>query len=358
MAQPEAAVERSAAAWKTAIIVVAVILVGFAAWALKAILSPFVLAVFLLLMIDGVARAIRDRVPGFPERLAMPAALVTIVAFFLLTIWMVADTSTQFVGQAGGYEKRLNDLLGQFAGRFGLRVTPTIGGLLQQANPARLAGVAAKAVQDVASGAFVVLIYLGFLVASRSGFVAKGSKLFTSAESRVEAERIFKRIRRGVEGYVWVQTVAGLMIAVPSGVLMLGLGLSHAVFWAFLIFVVSYIPVIGGAVGTILPPLFGLAEFPTLVQPIVLFVGLQVIGFVVGSVIQPRMQGTSLNVDPVVVFLALAFWGALWGLIGAFLSTPLTVMAMAILAQFSSTRWIAVLLSSNGEPYSDAEPDA
>ena len=355
MAEPEAAPERSAAAWKTAIIVVAVILVGFAAWALKAILSPFVLAVFLLLMIDGVARAIRDRIPGVPERLAMPTALIVIVAFFLLTLWMVADTTTQFVAQAGAYEKRLNDLLGQFAGRFGMTVPPTIGGLLQKANPARLAGGAARGVQDVASGAFVVLIYLGFLVASRSGFVAKGAKLFRSPEARAEAERIFKRIRRGVEGYVWVQTVTGLMIAVPAGVLMLGVGLSHAVFWAFLIFVASYIPVLGGAVGTILPPVFGLLEFPSLVQPVVLFVGLQVIGFVVGSVIQPRMQGTSLNVDPVVVFLGLAFWGALWGLVGAFLSTPLTVMAMAILAQFSSTRWISVLLSSNGEPYPDAE---
>ena len=355
MAEADASSARSASAWKTAIIVVAVILVGFAAWALKAILSPFVLAVFLLLMIDGVARALRDRVPGVPEKLAMPLALIVIVAFFLLTIWMVADNTTQFVGQAGAYEKRLNDLLGQVAGRFGMKIPPTIGGLFQQLNPARFAGAAAKGVQDVASGAFVVLIYLGFLVASRNGFVAKGAKLFRTAESRTEAERIFKRIRQGVEGYVWVQTVAGLMLAVPAGLLMLALGLSHAVFWAFLIFVASYIPVIGGAVGTILPPVFGLLEFPSLVQPIVLFVGLQVIGFVVGSVIQPRMQGTSLNVDPVVVFLSLAFWGAMWGLVGAFLSTPLTVMAMAILAQFSPTRWISVLLSSNGEPYPETE---
>jgi predicted PurR-regulated permease PerM len=55
----------------------------------------------------------------------------------------------------------------------------------------------------------------------------------------------------------------------------------------------------------------------------------------------------------VAVFLSLAFWSTLWGLTGAFLSTPLTVMGMAILAQFSQTRWISVLLSSNGEPYPD-----
>jgi AI-2 transport protein TqsA len=339
------------APWKTGILIMTVIVAGFAAWALKSILAPFVLAVFLLLMIDGVARAIRDRIRGFPSRLAMPAAMILIVAFFLLTIWMVADNAAQFIGQTNEYEKRLNNLLELGAGRFGLKVTPTVAGLFQQMNPARFAGSAAKSVQDIASGAFVVLIYLGFLAASRGGFVKKGGKLFQSGDAKDEAERIFKRIREGVEGYVWVQTVAGLMIAVPAGVLMLALGLSHAIFWAFLIFVASYIPVIGGAIGTILPPIFALLEFPTLVQPIAIFAGLQLVGFVVGSVIQPRMQGTSLNVDPVVVFLGLAFWSLLWGLTGAFLSTPLTVMIMAICAQFASSRWIAVLLSSNGEPY-------
>ncbi len=346
---------QSAAAWKTGLVVICVILVGFTAWALKSILSPFVLAVFLLLMIDGVARALRDRIPRFPARLALPAALILIVAVFLLTIWMVADTTTQFVGQAAGYEKRLNDLLGAVAGRLRLKVPPTIGGLLQQLNPARFIGGAAKGVQDIASGAFVVLIYLGFLVASRAGFVKKARKLFVSPSASDEAQGIFKRIRQGVEGYVWVQTVAGLLIAVPAGVLMVVLGLSHAVFWAFLIFVASYVPVIGGAIGTTLPAVFALLEFPGLGQPIILFIGLQVIGFLVGSIIQPRMLGNSLNLDPVVIFLSLAFWGALWGLTGAFLSTPLTVTAMAILAQFPSTGWIAVLLSSDGEPYADTK---
>jgi predicted PurR-regulated permease PerM len=52
--------------------------------------------------------------------------------------------------------------------------------------------------------------------------------------------------------------------------------------------------------------------------------------------------------------LSLAFWGLIWGVPGAFLSTPLTVMAMAVLAEFSPTRWIAVMLSRDGKPYSVA----
>ena len=63
-----------------------------------------------------------------------------------------------------------------------------------------------------------------------------------------------------------------------------------------------------------------------------LVAALQGIFFVVGNVILPRMQGDSLNMDPTVVLLSLAVWGALWGVPGMFLSTPLTV------PQWSSSR--------------------
>ena len=67
------------------------------------------------------------------------------------------------------------------------------------------------------------------------------------------------------------------------------------------------------------------------------------------------MQGDNQNIDPVVVLLALAFWGKVWGVVGMFLSTPLAVMAMAILAEFKGSRWMAILLSGDGEPYADEE---
>ena len=160
----------------------------------------------------------------------------------------------------------------------------------------------------------------------------------------------FHRIRDGVEQYLWVQTITGLMIAGASWAVMLAIGLENALFWAFLIFIASYIPIVGGIVGVAAPPLFALVEFPTIWPALILLAVLQTIQFVVGNVIQPRMQGRSLNMDPVVVLLALAFWGAIWGLPGMFLSTPLTVMAMVILAQFDETRWISVLLSADGDP--------
>ena len=141
------------------------------------------------------------------------------------------------------------------------------------------------------------------------------------------------------------------MIAVAAWVVMMLVRLDNAFFWAFLIFLAAYIPILGGAIGCFLPPLFALVQFPDSFWPaIILFAALQAIFFIVGNVILPRMQGDSLNMDPTVVLLSLAVWGALWGVPGMFLSTPLTVAVMLILSQFEGSRWIAILLSEDGDP--------
>jgi predicted PurR-regulated permease PerM len=140
------------------------------------------------------------------------------------------------------------------------------------------------------------------------------------------------------------------MIAGACYVIMLMVGLDRALFWAFFIFLTGYIPIVGAAVGTVLPAIFALVQFDGYAAPLIIFAGNQAVNFFVGNVIYPRMQSQGLNVDSVVVLLSLAFWSALWGITGAFLSTPLTVVAMILLAQFPGSRWIAILLSQNGHP--------
>ena len=340
---------------RVAQVITATILTGVALWVLRRIIEPFVLALFLLIMIDGLARALRFRVPGFPKPAALPAAIAAIVAVFGLAIWLAVDNATGFSAQAPGYAARINVLLESGAQRLGLTVTPTAASLIHQLNPAAYAGALTGALSHFAEGAVFVLIYLGFLLASRQGFAAKARELFSTPDERSEASRIFDRVRRGVEGYIWVQTVVGVMITAASAALMAATGLTHIPFWCAIIFLSNYIPAIGAAIGVLFPAAFGLVEFSSVWLAIGLLGGLEAIHFVVSHVVQPRMQAQSLNVDPIVVLLALAFWGAVWGVVGAFLSTPLAVMAMAILAEFKSTRALAVLLSRDGKPYADLE---
>lgn len=335
---------------RACLVILAVIASGAALYWLADILTPPAMAMFLAVVIDSFARVLKRRLPWLPDRAALPVALVTSILLFGAAIFVVADNATTFVGQLITYAPRLNDLISEVGHLVGIQVVPTVDELIQRLNPSRYLGDVARGFQNFASNALFILIYLGFIIAARRMFERKMVAIASSREGRKEAFAAFLRIRDGVEQYLWVQTVTGLIIAAASWIVMAVVGLENALFWAFLIFIASYIPIIGGAIGILAPPIFALVQFEAYWPAIVLLAVLQAIQFVVGNVILPRMQGDSLNIDPVAVLLALAFWGKIWGAAGMFLSTPLTVMAMIILAQFDSSRWLAVLLSANGAP--------
>lgn len=348
---------------RNAQVVLAVIASGAALYWLADTLTPLALAAFLAVMIDGFARVLEHRLPGVSRRAALPLAIVLSLAIFGGSAFFVANNATAFGTELVSYKPKLNSLIADAAGL--IHAQPlTLDQILSRADPSQYLGAVARALQNFTSTAGFVLVYAAFIIASRRTFERKIVALFRTREERQEALAAFMRIRDGVEQYLWVQTVTGGMVAVASWVVMALVGLNDAVFWAFLIFIISYIPVVGGLIGIFAPPLFALLQFPTVWPAIVLFVVLNSIGVVVGNFIYPRMQGRSLNMDPVVVLLALAFWGSIWGVAGAFLSTPLTVMIMVILAQFDGTRWIAVLLSADGQPQQlrnaklDRPPDA
>ncbi|MHB8527890.1 MAG: AI-2E family transporter [Caulobacteraceae bacterium] len=334
---------------RNALVIIAVILTGAALKWLGAILSPLLLAIFLAIMVDGLARSIRRLAPALPASAAVAGAIVVSMALFAGAALIIANNTATFIGSLSSYEPRLNAVIAKAA--LALRLKPqSIDQIVSQFDAGPAIGYAAQALQGFVASAGLVLIYLGFLVVSRHTFERKAVRLFRSREERGEALQVFLRIRDSVWRYLWIQTVLGLVIALASWAVMAVVGLDDALFWAFLIFVVNYVPIIGAVVAIGAPALFAVVQFGGLLQPAVILAALFAITFLVGNIALPRMQGRSLNMDPLVVLLSLAFWGALLGLPGMFLSTPLTVLAMVILAQFEGSRWIAVLLSADGEP--------
>ena len=359
MKLPLAAPRSSAAVH--AVVVIAVVAAGAALYWLRDILTPLAMAVFLMIMIDGVKRAIERRTP-VPPRFAGAAALILVVLGFLISIWIIIDGAAGFFtdasGVAGNMGPRIDQISRDVSGLFGVEHPPTLQEMIAGVDLRGWLTSAAFQVQGIATAAFFIMVYLGFLLASQAGFGKKMVGMFPERGVRKEALEVFERVRGGVEGYLWVQAVTGAMICAVAWVLMRAVGLQNAEFWTFVIFIVGFIPVLGGAVAGLAPPLFALVQFESYWPALILLIGLQVLLFLVGNLVQPRMQGDNQNIDPIVVLLALAFWGKMWGVAGMFLSTPLAVMAMAILAEFKGSRWMAVLLSGDGEPYAPRKATA
>jgi predicted PurR-regulated permease PerM len=290
-----------------------------------------------------------------PRGTATATAILLASLLFVACVLVVANQAGGFAQTLANSTPKLDVLIRETARNLHIRSPGTVNELLVKFNPAQYLGTIAMSLQGFVSGAIFVLVYVGFIIVSRHTAERKVVRLFRSREERHEALLVFLRVRDSIEAYLWIQTITGAMIAAASWVVMVTIGLSNPVFWAFLIFIVNYVPIFGAAAAIVLPALFAVVQFDSWLQGGVILGALFMITFVVGNIILPRMQGDSLNMDPLVVLLSLAFWGALWGLPGMFLSTPLTVLVMIILAQFDGSRWIAVLLSRDGAPESFVE---
>jgi AI-2 transport protein TqsA len=344
-----------AGAASLSILAAAAIIAGL--WWFSDIFRPLALAVFIWLTVDGFADAMQRRMPFIPRKAAVPIALLIAVGFLAAVTAFIVDYAASFSGSIGQYRTRLDTVITDVWNMLPLQgAPPTVGELAGHVNPGQLLSGIADVLQTFGGEALLVIVYVACLFAAQSTLPAKSEEIFASGPERERATRIAGAIRESMESYLWVQTITGLMLAGASWVVFALVGLENALFWALVIFILSYIPVIGGLAASLLPMLFALVQFDTIVPAIIILVSTQVINFVVGNIIQPRMTGDSLNISILVVFLSLAFWGKLWGGPGMFLAVPLTVMMMIVLAQFPSTRWIAVMLSANGKPEGQGPP--
>ena len=114
--------------------------------------------------------------------------------------------------------------------------------------------------------------------------------------------------------------------------------------WGVIAFALNYIPFIGPFIATVLPTLFALAQFVSWQETVLVFACLNLIQFVIGSYIEPRVSGNVLSISPFVVLFSVFLWTFLWGLFGAFIGVPITIALLTFCAQHPSTQWLANLL--------------
>lgn len=314
-------------------------------------LTQFALALILWLAIDGLTETLRKRLPAMPRWLALPIALVLVLSLSGLVLFVIVNNIGAMASNYAAYETRLNALFVNAHALLGIGgAPPTLENLIARMDPARVAADVGQGLRALASDIMFILIYLGFMFPASAVMSRKLTLIFGHGMEREAARDVFNRIRTSMETYLWVQTVISLIITALTYVTLIAIGVDNALFWSFVIFFLNYIPTIGSVVATVVATAAAVAQFDSVGPIVATGVGVGAWQFIVGNFLQPRMTGESLNLSAVVVLLALAIWGAIWGIAGAFLAAPLTVMLMIVLAQFQSTRWIAILLSADGKP--------
>jgi len=161
--------------------------------------------------------------------------------------------------------------------------------------------------------------------------------------SRATAERF----RRYMVIRTWMSVATGATVWALAALS----GLALAPEWGVIAFALNYIPFIGPFIATVFPTFYALGQFESWQAALFVFACLNVIQFVIGSYVEPRVSGSALSISPFLVLLSVFFWTWMWGLFGAFIGVPITIAVLTFCAQHPSTLWIAELF---GDP--DAPP--
>ncbi len=201
---------------------------------------------------------------------------------------------------------------------------------------------------DIVSKVFMVIIYALFIFLEEPSFKTKLKILFPDKEQFDNTYDIIHKIKFSVSKYLGLKTLISLITAVLSYVVLMFFGVDFPVFWAFLIFVLNYIPNIGSIVATIFPVVFCFLQFGGFVEGFLVLLIVGSIQFFIGNILDPKLMGNSVNLSPLVIILSLSFWGAIWGITGMLLSVPIMVILVIILSKFPNSKPLAILMSGDG----------
>jgi AI-2 transport protein TqsA len=147
--------------------------------------------------------------------------------------------------------------------------------------------------------------------------------------------------------YLWVRTQMSALTGLLVGLFALATGLQFAAEWGVIAFVLNYIPFIGPFIATLFPTLLAMTQFGSWQAVLGAFIGLNIIQFIVGSYVEPRVSGGVLSISPFVVLFAIFFWTFLWGLIGTFIGVPITLAILTFCSQHPFSRWVSDLLGES-----------
>ena len=331
------------------------IMIGWVLYIGRAILIPVIASVIVAYILVTLARRMAQVPVIGPLAPAWSRYLVSIliVLFILLQlIALIASNVERVVAQAPVYQQTLLAFIGDLAVRFGVEAEPTWETLwnqvLGQINLQSLIGTTVASVSSLVGNVFVVLIYAGFLLAERRQFESKLRRLSPDRKDTRHILAIVAAINTKVGDYLALKTLINLILGVISWSIMALIGIDLAAFWAVLIALFNYIPYVGSFIGVVFPVALTIVQFGDFGIIFMALIGLTMAQIFVGSFLEPRLMGRSLNLSPFVILVTLTIWYALWGVAGALLAVPITAILMIIFAQFDATRPIAILLSSEG----------
>jgi len=311
------------------IVFIALVLLAIVLKTFQSVMRPLAIAALLLFLFTPLAQFSRDR--------KIPVWL-TFGGFFVIVFLILS-----FVGSFISVDNvNLKDALP----RFQERISQNSSGLIElgaklgydledvttdKAGKMAVTGLTMGlgAIRTLFSEILLAMILMMFLIQSRSG-------LFSWVEQRYGTDEVtrlqetFQKIQGDILAYVGTKTLMSLGTAIVIGIVLLLFKAKFIYVSLLIIFLLNYIPIIGSLIAVLIVLLLYVLTIGLSVKVLYLFVLLMAVQVLFGSILEPKIAGSRLNMSPILIILSLYVWGWIWGVIGMLLSVPLTILIMIV----------------------------
>jgi predicted PurR-regulated permease PerM len=319
----------------------------------QSFLAPILVAFFVWYLLNAIAEYYRKLIPGQKQNtwtviISTVLSIATFGGLIYIFSRNIKPVLKQFQEQLPVIDAKVDALLMYLSNTFGINFDASWVPDMQN-----IALSVGSNIASILASTGMILVYVLFFFVEQGTFHNKFRRLFETENKFQSAAKLVHKIDSGIKRYLFMKTVLSLAAAICSYIVMQAMGLELALFWAFLIFVLNYIPTFGSIVACALPIIYSFATLPFIAT---MWVAIALIGFQIlfANLIEPKLMGKTLNLSTLAILINLVLWGTIWGATGMFFSVPLLVAASIIVSNLPQTKRIAILLSANGEISDDA----
>ena len=320
--------------WTICLMILAAVAVAGTLSYTRPVMIPFVLAIFASYIAQPVVELLVLKL-RLPKSVALALTLLTGVILMSLIFLLLSSAVSSLISSADLYRVRIlnlaNDLVST-AESHGFPVDRSQ--ILQGIRDLPFFDFLGKAAGHIASFASTFILVVVFVF-----FILSGRK--TTAPRKGLEQEIHLKITR----YLVIRTLTSTLTGILVGGILSLLGVDLALLFGVLTFLLNFIPTLGSIIATLLPIPIALLQMESLIDVFWVIAIPGTLQFLIGTILEPRLLGQSLDLHPVTLVLSLIFWGLIWGTAGAFLAVPITAILKIVLERFPKTRVVGALLA-------------
>jgi AI-2 transport protein TqsA len=334
------------------------ILFVYVLMALKEILIPFTIAIFLTYLFHPLVSHLKKY--GVPTWVSLILILIIVSAIYYLVGLLIVSSLSSFPQNMQAYSQNLSKFLQQiltpfnltvkeFAALFNLNLqefdfSSVFQGLFKAGIIQNIVSSFSSMLEDFL---IMMILFWVFMVLGKNKFEERVKIAFRGNKESVE--KTINSFNTQLQSYIIIKTIVSLLVALVATIIFLAYGVDYALIWGLLTFILNFIPNIGALIATIAPIVIALLEYGFGFTTVSMAALLTINHTIVGNLVEPHYLGKQMDLSPVFVLFSLIFWGWVWGIVGMFLSVPIAAAMKILFSNIEPLRPAAILMGSKAE---------